>query len=74
MIALKKKPKVTKCSNHHTVSLIPHTAKLVLRVLRRRIEMKTKDVLGEDQFGFGRGKETGDAIGMLCKYQNKVWK
>jgi hypothetical protein len=64
MIALKKKPKATKCSNHHTISLIAHTAKIVARI-PRRIEMKTEDALGEDQFGFRRGKGTTDAIGML---------
>jgi hypothetical protein len=31
VIALKMKPKATKCSNHHTVSLIAHTAKVVAR-------------------------------------------
>jgi hypothetical protein len=36
-----------------------------VRILRRRIERKTEDVLGEDQFGFRRGKGTRDAIGML---------
>jgi hypothetical protein len=34
-------------------------------ILRRRIERKTEDALGEDQFGFRRGKGTRDAIGML---------
>jgi hypothetical protein len=29
MIALKKKPQATKCSNHRTISLIAHTAKIV---------------------------------------------
>jgi hypothetical protein len=38
MIALKKKPKATKCSNHHTISLITHTTRIVARILRRRIE------------------------------------
>ena len=42
-------------------SLISHTAK----VLRRRIEKKIKDVVGDDQFGFRRGKETRDTDGML---------
>jgi hypothetical protein len=65
MIALKKKPKATKCSNHCTVSLIAHTAKVVVRILRRRIERKIDDVLGEEQFRFRRGKGTRDAIGML---------
>ena len=65
MIALKKKPQVTKCSDHHIISLIAHTAKIVASVLRRRIARKIEDVLGEDQFGFRRGKVTRDAIGML---------
>jgi hypothetical protein len=42
MIALKK-PKASKCSNHCTLSLIAHTAKIVMRVLRRRIEKKTEN-------------------------------
>jgi hypothetical protein len=65
MIALKKKPQATKCSDHRTVSLIAHTAKIVAKILRRRIEKNIEDVLGEDQFGFRRGKEIRNAIGML---------
>jgi hypothetical protein len=34
------------------------TAKRVARMLGRRIENKSQDVIGEDQFGFRRGKET----------------
>jgi hypothetical protein len=37
VIALRRKPRATKCSDHHTVDLIAHTAKLAARVLRRRI-------------------------------------
>jgi hypothetical protein len=51
MIALKE-PKATKCSNHHMISLITHTAKLVARTLRRRIENKIEGIIAEDQFGF----------------------
>jgi hypothetical protein len=65
MIALKKKPKATKCSDHRTISIIAHAAKIVARILRRRIERRIEDALGEDQFGFRRGKGTRDAIGML---------
>jgi hypothetical protein len=35
MIALKKMPQTTKCSNHLTVSLIAHTVKIVAKILRR---------------------------------------
>ena len=65
MIALKKKPQATQCSNHRTISLIAHTAKIIAKILRRRIERKIEDVLGEDQFGFRKGKGTRDAIGMM---------
>jgi hypothetical protein len=65
MISLKKKTQATKCSDHRTISLIAHTAKITAKILRRRIERKIEDVLGEDHFGFRRGKGTWDAIGML---------
>jgi len=63
--ALKKKTKATKCSDYRTISLIAHTAKIIEKILRGRIEKKLEDVLGEEQFGFRRGKETRDAIGMM---------
>jgi hypothetical protein len=65
MIALKEKPKATNCSDHHTISIITRAAKIVARVLRRRIEKKSEDVIGEDQFRFRRGKGIRDGIGML---------
>ena len=65
MIALKKKPQATKCSNHRTISLIANTVKILSKTLRRRIEKKIENVLGENQFGFRRGKGTRDSIGML---------
>jgi hypothetical protein len=65
MIALKKKPQATKCSDHRKISLIAHTAKIVAKILRRRIEKRIENVLGNDYFGFRRGKGTRNAIGML---------
>jgi len=43
--------------------LSAHTAKIVAKILRRRFEKKIEDVLGEDQFGFRRGKELGMQLG-----------
>jgi hypothetical protein len=37
----------------------------VASVIRRRHENKIEDVLGEDQFGFRKGKGIRDVIGML---------
>ena len=44
MIALKKKTKSTKCSDYRIISLIAHTAKIIAKILRRRIEKKIEDV------------------------------
>jgi hypothetical protein len=55
----------TKCSDCRTISLLAHTAKILAKTLRRRIENKIEDILGEDHFGFRRGKGTRDAVGML---------
>jgi hypothetical protein len=46
MITLKKKPKATKCSDHRTISIIAHAAKIVARILRRTIERKIEDIAG----------------------------
>jgi hypothetical protein len=64
MIALKKKPQATKCSDHRTISFIAHIAKIVAKI-HRRTEKKIEDILLEDQLGFRRKKETRDAIGIL---------
>jgi len=65
IIALKKKTQAIKCSDHRAISLIAHTAKIIAKILRRRIEREIEAVLGEDQFGFRRGKETRDAIRIM---------
>jgi len=65
MIALKKKTQATKCGDHRTISIIAHTAKIIAKILRRRIERKIEALLGEDQFGLRRGKGTRDAIGIM---------
>jgi len=48
-----------------TVSLITHAAKRIAWILRRRIERKIGEVLGEDQLRFRRGKVTRDAVGAM---------
>ena len=64
MIALKKKRQATKCSNHRIISLITHTAKIIAKILRRRIERKIEVVLAEDQLEFRRGIKRGMQLGL----------
>jgi len=62
--ALEKMPKATKCSDHCTISLMVHTAKIVGRRVRRRIDRKIEDVSVEDQFGIRKCKGTRNEIWM----------
>ena len=52
---------------------IAHTAKIVVKILGRRIERKIEDVLEEDHLEFRRGKETSGPIGMLKIIPERTW-
>jgi len=58
MTALKEKPNTAKCREHR-MSLIAHTTKIVVRILRRRTESKVEDVLGEICLDLEDEKEFG---------------
>jgi hypothetical protein len=49
--------------NAKRAATIVHAAKIVARILRRRIEKNIGDVLGEGQFGFREEKELGMQLG-----------
>ena len=67
LIPMKKKANATECGDHRTISLISHAAKIVLKILNKRIQAKVESIkyLGEDQFGFRKGMGTRDAILVL---------
>jgi len=45
--------------------LICHDSKILQKVLNRRTENKAKDFIGENQFGFRKGRGTSEANGVL---------
>jgi hypothetical protein len=59
-----KKPKARTCTDHRTISLIAHAAKVVASAIRRS-EKKIEGVLGENQLGFRKGRGIRNAIGMM---------
>ena len=80
MIPLKKKLNATECSDHRTISLIPHASKIMLRILTRRLETKASNYIGKSQFGFKRGCGTREAIGVMrtliersLEYDNQLY-
>jgi hypothetical protein len=64
IIPIPKKKNASKCEQFRTISLIPHTSKVILKILQKRISSKIDYHLGEDQFGFRAGRGTRDAV--LC--------
>ena len=65
MKPIPKKAGTQKCGDYRTLSLISHTSKVMLNILKERLESKIEEYLGEDQFGFRKGRGTRDAIGAL---------
>jgi hypothetical protein len=60
-------PRPTPKLEDHPLLPVETFIKYIRSILKRRIERKIEDILGEDQFGFRRGKGTRDAIGMMRK-------
>src|SRR6266576_3275615 len=65
MIPIPKKQGTRKCEEYRTISLISHAAKIMLRILNRRLGRKMEENAGEEQYGFRRGRGTRDAIGVV---------
>jgi hypothetical protein len=63
MISLKKKPKATKHSDHRTISLIAHTANIVVRYLEERFEGELSMYLEKISSDLEEEKELGMQFG-----------
>jgi ribulose 1,5-bisphosphate synthetase/thiazole synthase len=58
MVALKKKPKARKCTDHRRIGLTAHAAKVVASVIRRRrSEKQIEDVHGKISLDLEKEKE-----------------
>ena len=50
------------CSNSHTVALISHASKVMLKILQARLQQYVNHVLADVQAGFRKGRGTRDQI------------
>ena len=50
------------CSNYHTIALISHTNKVMLKILQARLQQYVNCELPDVQAGFGKGRGTRDQI------------
>ena len=59
-IAIPKKGSAKECSNYHTIALISHTSKVVLKILQARLQQYANCELPDVQGGFRKGRGTRD--------------
>ena len=57
-IPIPKKENAKKCSNHHTVVLISHASKVMLKILQARLQQYVNCELPDVQAGFPKGRRT----------------
>ena len=61
-ISIPKKGNVKECSNYHTVALISHASKVMLKILQARLQQYLNRELPDVQAGFRKGRGTRDQI------------
>ena len=65
-IPIPKKGNAKECSNYHTVALISHASKVMLKILQARLQQYMNCELPDVQVGFRKGRGTRDQIANIC--------
>ena len=61
-IPIPKKGNAKECSNYHTIALISHASKIMLKVFQVRLQQYMNRELPDIQAGFRKGRGTRDQI------------
>ena len=65
-IPVPNKGNAKECSNYHTIALISHASKLMLKILQARHQQYVNHELPDVQAGFRKGRGTRDQIANIC--------
>ena len=65
-IPIPKKGNIKECSNYHTIVLISHSSKVMLKILQVRLQQYMNCELPDFQPGFIKGRGTRDQIANIC--------
>ena len=65
-IPIPEKDNAKKCLNYHTIVLISHTSKVMLKILQDRFQQYTNHELPDVQAGFIKDRGTKDQIANFC--------
>ena len=66
-----KKGNAKECSNYHTIALISHASKVMLKILQARLQQYVNCELPDVQAGFRNGRRTRDQIANICWIMEK---
>ena len=64
-IPIPKKGNAKECSNYHTIALILHASKVMLKILQARIQQYVNCELPDVQAEFRKGRGTREQIGNI---------
>ena len=65
-IPIPKKGNAKECSNYHTIALILHTSKVILKICQARLQQYLNHELSDVQTVFRKGRRTRDQIANIC--------
>ena len=71
-IPIPKKDNAKDCSNYHTIALISHASKVMLKILQTRLQQYMNRELPDVQAGFRKGRGTRDQIANICWIMEKA--
>ena len=57
-IPIPRKGNAKECSNYHTIALISHASKIILKILQARLQQYVSRELPDAQDGFRKGRGT----------------
>ena len=61
IITLPKKGTIMQCTKYTTISVLPHTLKILSWIVKDRIKIKMEQYVSENKFGFWSGRGTSKA-------------
>ena len=65
-IPIPKKGNPKECSNYHTIALISHASKVMLKILQAMLQLYVNHELPDVQAGFRKSRGTRDQIANIC--------
>ena len=61
-IPIPKKGNAKECLNYHTIALISHASKVMIKILQARLQQYVNRELPDVQAGFRKGRGTGGSL------------